>query len=63
MKIVTTGRQIGRTLKNASRLRVIVGVFARHGFYNIAERIKLGRFMLERFTTVGDEERFTIAER
>ena len=41
MKIVKTSRQIGRTLKNASRLRVIVSVFARHGFYNIAERIKL----------------------
>jgi ubiquinone biosynthesis protein len=63
MKILTTGRQIGRTLKNASRLRVIVGVFARHGFYNIAERIKLGRFVLERLTTTTDEERYTTAER
>jgi ubiquinone biosynthesis protein len=63
MKIVTTGRQIGRTLKNASRLRVIVGVFARHGFYNIAERIKLGRFIIARLTTTSDEERYSIAER
>lgn len=63
MKILTTGRQIGRTLKNASRLRVIVSVFARHGFYNIAERIKLGRFVLERFSSSVVEERYTTAER
>lgn len=63
MKIVSTSRQIGRTLKNASRLRVIVAVFARHGFYNIAERIKLGRFILERMTSAGDEERYSTAER
>lgn len=63
MKILSTGRQIGRTLKNASRLRVIVSVFARHGFANIAERIKLGRFVLERLSAQGDEERYSIAER
>ncbi len=63
MKILTTGRQIGRTLKNASRLRVIASVFVRHGFYNIAERIKLGRFVLERITSTTDEERYSTAER
>ncbi len=63
MKILSTGRQIGRTLKNASRLRVIVSVFARHGFYNIAERIKLGRFVLERLTLSSDDERYSTAER
>jgi ubiquinone biosynthesis protein len=64
MKIVKTSRQIGRTLKNASRLRVIVSVFARHGFYNIAERIKLGRFILERLSSATEEDgKYTIAER
>jgi ubiquinone biosynthesis protein len=63
MKILTAGRQIGRTLKNASRLRVIVSVFAKHGFYNIAERINLGRFVLERLSSYADEERYTMAER
>src|SRR5689334_23363634 len=64
MKILTTGRQIGRTLKNASRLRVIVGVFARHGFHRIAERIKLGQFILERLNaSLEDQERYTTAER
>ncbi len=44
-------RQLGKTLKNASRLRTIVAVFARHGFHNIAEKIKLGRFILEKFSS------------
>lgn len=63
MKIVSASRQIGRTLKNAARLRVIVSVFVRHGFYNIAERIKLGQFLLERLNPKADEEVYTIAER
>jgi ubiquinone biosynthesis protein len=63
MKILSTGRQIGRTLKNASRLRVIVGVFAKHGFHNVAERIKLGQFLLERLSSPIDENRYTVAER
>lgn len=63
MKILSASRQIGRTWKNAGRLRVIVGVFVRHGFYNIAERINLGRFVLERLNPAADEEFYTIAER
>jgi ubiquinone biosynthesis protein len=39
---------IRKTLQNAARLRIIVGVFARHGFHNVAERMKLGRFLIER---------------
>lgn len=62
MKILKTGRQIGRTLKNAARLRTIVGVFARHGFANVAERIKLGRFLLERISST-DLERYSVGER
>lgn len=50
MSILSTRQQIGKTLKNASRLRTIVGVFARHGFHNVLERIKLGRFLLERLS-------------
>ena len=63
MKIISTGRQIGRTLKNASRLRTIVGVFAKHGFHNVAERIKLGQFILSRINTKSDMENYTVAER
>ncbi len=63
MKILTTGRQIGKTLKNASRLRTIVGVFAKHGFSNVAERIKLGRFVLERLSSPENLDKYSTAER
>lgn len=63
MKIVQTGRQIGRTLKNAGRLRTIVSVFARHGFHNVAERIKLGQFLLERLRSTNNSEKYSTAER
>jgi hypothetical protein len=59
MELIKTGRQIGRTLKNAARLRTIVGVFAKHGFANIAEKIKLGRFTLDRLNAREDIEKFT----
>lgn len=53
---------IRKTLQNAARLRIIVGVFARHGFHNIAERIKLGRFLIERFSGP-DPDRFSAPQR
>lgn len=62
MSLLTTGKQIGRTLKNAGRLRTIVGVFAKHGFANVAERIKLGQFLLERMSAYSSDE-FTVAQR
>jgi ubiquinone biosynthesis protein len=63
VEIVRTGRQIGRTLKNAGRLRVIVAVFAKHGFHNVAERFQLGRFFLKRLVPADDVEKYTMAER
>lgn len=63
MKILKTGQQIGRTLKNAGRLRTIVSVFARHGFAKVAERIRLGQFVLERFSASPDLENRSTAER
>lgn len=53
-----------RALKNANRLRQIVSVFARHGFYNIAERINVGQYILERLTSTTSEiEKRSIPER
>ncbi len=37
-------------------------MFARNGFQNVAEKIKLGRFVLERFTNT-EMDRYTTAER
>ncbi len=54
--------ELKRTLQNAARLRIIVGIFAKHGFHNIAERIKLGKFLLERLS--GPEvDRFSAPQR
>lgn len=59
MNPIGAGKQIGKTLKNAARLRTIVGVFARHGFHNIAERVKLGRFVLERLSAHPEIEKLS----
>lgn len=63
MTALNTGRQIGKTLKNAARLRTIVSVFARHGFHKVAEKVKLGRFIIERLSTSSDIESLSMAER
>ncbi len=63
MQFLRTSKQIGQTIKNASRLRTIVGVFAKHGFHNIAERLKLGRFILARLNAAQDIDRYSMAER
>lgn len=63
MRIIKTSQQIGRTLKNAARLRTIVGVFAKHGFHNLAERLKLGRYILERLNSAEDMDKYSMAER
>lgn len=53
----------GRTLKNAARLRTIVSVFAKHGFHNVAEKVRLGKFIVERLTTTEDIEKLSAPER
>lgn len=55
-------RRSGSALRNAVRLRTIASVFARYGFQNIAERIRLGKFLIERLSGI-DVEQFTPAER
>ncbi len=54
---------LGKTLKNASRLRTIASVFAKHGFHKLLEQIRLGQFLLERMSTSKDIENYSIAER
>ncbi len=49
MRLLLSPGQIGRTLKNAARFRVIVGTFAKYGFQDVAERVHLGRFVPRRF--------------
>jgi ubiquinone biosynthesis protein len=64
MKLIETGRTLGKTLKNAARLKTIISVFARHGFENTLERLQLGRFILEKISPNRDDlEKYTIAQR
>lgn len=51
-----------RHLKHARRVRTIVSVFSRYGFQDIAEKAKLGRFLIEKFSSV-DLENLSLAER
>jgi ubiquinone biosynthesis protein len=62
LAIISTGRNIGRTFQSAGRLRTIVGVFAKHGFQNVAEKARLGRFVIRKLGQV-DTEKYTAAER
>ncbi|MFN8944146.1 MAG: ABC1 kinase family protein [Pseudobdellovibrionaceae bacterium] len=50
---------LGQTLKNAARLRTIVTVFAGHGFYRLAEKVKLGQFVLQRIFPDSDVEKLS----
>lgn len=63
MSVISAGQKIGRTLKNAGRLKTIVAVFAKHGFYNVAEKINLGRYVLERFSLSEDMDKYSLPER
>lgn len=64
MGVIQNARQLGRTLKNAGRLKVIVGVFAKHGFTQILEKAKLGQFILDRVThSAASDENLTTAQR
>ena len=45
MSWLQTPKQIGETIKNAGRLKKIVTVFARNGFQDVAQKIKLHSFI------------------
>ncbi len=44
-------------------MRTIVGVFARHGFYQLLERVNLGKFLIERLSPREGIENLSIPER
>jgi ubiquinone biosynthesis protein len=49
MGIIQTTRQFGQAIKNVQRLKQIIGVFARHGFSEVLQRMQLSRFLPKRF--------------
>lgn len=44
MQWLLAGRRLGQAVKNVQRLRQILSVFAAHGFADVVERLRLGRF-------------------
>lgn len=63
MSLVTRSLQLRRTLRNAGRMRTIVSVFSKHGFANLAERMKLGRFVLEKWLPSEASQQRSVPER
>lgn len=63
MAFTLRANPLGKTLKNAARLRTIASVFAKHGFHKLLEQIRLGQFLLERMSTSSEIEKYTVAER
>src|SRR5205814_800435 len=61
---IQRGRQLGQVVKNVQRLRHIVAVFARHGFADVLDRMKLGKFLPSRLAAfTHSETKKTIPER
>lgn len=56
MQWLRRSRQFGLAVRNAGRLREILGVFARHGFTDITERMGLDRFVPARLTSLIAED-------
>ena len=55
-------RRGNSAFRNAARLRTIASVFARYGFQNVAEKIRLGKFIIERISGI-DADQYSPAER
>lgn len=51
MQWLRRSRQLGLAVRNAGRLREILGVFAKHGFTDIAVRMDLERFLPARWSS------------
>ncbi len=62
MNWLQTPKQIGETIKNAGRLRKIVSVFARNGFHDVAQKIKLNSF-INSWTTSSETSHLSTAQR
>ena len=55
--------KIGRTLKNAARLKTILTVFARHGLRNLVEKLNLGNFLSASLPAASDKENLSMPTR
>ncbi|MBL7717095.1 MAG: AarF/ABC1/UbiB kinase family protein [Bdellovibrionales bacterium] len=53
---IRSGIKIGQAVKNVQRLRVILGVFAKHGFSDVAVRMKLERYLPSRWAVLPEAD-------
>ncbi len=56
MKWIRAGRQLGQAVKNVQRLKVIISVFAKHGFIDIVDRMNLGKFFPGRLRVYAESQ-------
>lgn len=64
MQIIRRGLQIGQAVKNVQRLRQILAVFAKHGFVDVVERMRLTKFLPKRLRAfAASEADFSMAQR
>jgi ubiquinone biosynthesis protein len=48
--------QLGQAVKNVQRLRQIIGVFAKHGFVDVVDRMNLGKFLPSRLAAYAESQ-------
>ena len=63
MNLIHHPKLLGKTLKNAARIRKIVSVFANHGFKDVLDRLKLTNTGFGRWATRKEIETYSTAER
>jgi ubiquinone biosynthesis protein len=56
MRWIYTGRQLGQAVKNVQRLRQVLGVFAKYGFVDVVDRMKLGKFLPSRLAAFAETQ-------
>ncbi|MCB0403980.1 MAG: AarF/ABC1/UbiB kinase family protein [Bdellovibrionales bacterium] len=63
MKVLGTAQVVTQTFKNAGRMRDIVGVFVAHGFADLVHRLRLTKFLPEKYRVNPDFQQLPIPER
>ncbi len=56
MRWIYTGRQLGQAVKNVQRLRQVIAVFAKYGFVDVVDRMKLGKFLPSRLAAFAETQ-------
>ena len=56
MKWIQRGLQLGQAVKNVQRLRTIIGVFAKYGFVDVVERMRLSKFLPSRLAAFAESQ-------